>query len=213
MNTVYTYYVKVDEEQHQKSEPMLEHWRRSWASRGWNPVVLGEHHAQAHPLYGLFKNAVSKFPTINVPEYEMACYLRWLAVAALGGGFMSDYDVVNYSFNASPVPAEMKIYEVHPELEAVTPSVVAGTPAGYERVCAAFCAVKPEDIGYFIDEKAHSSDMIVLQHLAHKGFYAATRTVRQYGEPEWTEAPLVHYSNDSTIGTDRVHCMRSARSL
>ena len=213
MNTVYTYYTKVNEEQHEASELMLEHWRRSWASRGWNPVILSEHHAQAHPLYGLFKNAVSKFPTINVPEYEMACYLRWLAVAALGGGFMSDYDVVNYSFNASSVTAEVMIYEVHPELEAVTPSVVAGTQAGYERICAAFCAVKPEDIGYFIGENAHSSDMILLQHLAHKGFYAAARTVRQYGEPEWTEAPLVHYSNDSTIGTDRVHCMRSARSL
>jgi hypothetical protein len=180
---------------------------------GWNPVVLYDHHAKAHPLYDLLKESVSKLPTINVPEYELACYLRWLAVAARGGGFMSDYDVVNYSFKPTPIPSLMRIYEVHPELEEVTPSVVAGSQSGYERICAAFCAIKAEDIEYRISETAHVSDMIVLQHLAHKGFYVATRTVLQYGEPEWTEAPLVHYSHGSTIGTDRVHCMRSARSL
>ena len=213
MNTVYTYYGHVNEDHEKSSTPMLEHWRRSWSAQGWNPVVLNIHHAQSHPLYDSYMQRIAEIPTVNPKAYEQACYLRWLAVAQAGGGFMSDYDVVNYSWPARAQEAPMLIYEVHPDDECITPSVVGGTQAGFQNVCLAMCTAPLADLGQQINGQHHVSDMLILQHYAATGLYAATRTVRQYGEDGWMHAPLVHYSHGSTAATDRVTCMKTARSL
>lgn len=213
MNTVYTYYVKISEKQHAESLPMLAHWKRSWASRGWNPVVLGQHHAQSHPLFNVFNDRVKELPTINPAEYELACYHRWLAVAQMGGGFMTDYDVINYSYPAAPVSCPLRIHEAHPALDEVTPSVVSGSQAGFERACAAFCATNHESLNYTVKGELHASDMIILQMLTHTGLYVFTRDVRPYGDDEWKDASLVHYASRTTANTDRVQCVKYARPL
>ncbi len=213
MNTVYTYYTKLSEDQHKESEPMLAHWRRSWASRGWNPVVLNQLHAQCHPLFNVFTDRVKALPTANPIEYELACYQRWLAVAQMGGGFMSDYDVINYSYPAEPVNCPLRVHEAHSTLDEITPSVVSGSQAGFERACAAFCSISHDRLNYQIDGKPHASDMILLQMLAHTGLYAITRDVRPYGDEGWKTANLVHYASRTTANTDRVQCIKYARSL
>ena len=213
MNTIYTYYEKVDEAQHKASESMLAHWSRSWASRGWNPVVLSQKNAQSHPLFNVFNDRVKTLPTINPVAYELACYHRWLAVAQMGGGFMSDYDVINYDYAAHPVTCPLRIHEVHADLSEVTPSLVSGTQAGFERACTAFCSINHENLNYKIDGVMHASDMILLQMMVHSGLYTFTRDVKQYGEDGWKEASLVHYSSRTTANTDRVQCVKYARSL
>ena len=213
MKTVYTYYEPIDEQRIETAPTMLEHWRRSWASQGWNPVVLNESHAKTHPLYESYLRRTSELPTVNPPVYERSCYLRWLAVAQVGGGFMSDYDVVNYNWPARDIAGHMILYEVHPQLELATPSVVGGSQAGFQNVCTAMCSVSADQAQTLINDKVHVSDMLILQYFAATGLYAATRTVRQYGEEGWEYAPLVHYSYNSTESTDRVTCMKTARSL
>ena len=213
MNKIYTYYDYVNDDHKATASVMLEHWRRSWSAQGWNPVILNKNHARSHPLYESFLNRILEYPTINPLEYEQACYLRWLAVAEQGGGFMSDYDVVNYSWRAREPTAKMLLYEVHADDELITPSVVGGTESGFQNVCAAICAAPIQNLGQILNDQHHVSDMLILQHYAATGLYAATRTVRQYGEDGWEHAPLVHYSHGSTAMTDRVNCMKTARSL
>ena len=59
---------------------------------------MGLKDAERHPLFREFDERTKLLPTVNPGDYELACYRRWLAVARAGGGFMSDYDVVNYGF-------------------------------------------------------------------------------------------------------------------
>jgi hypothetical protein len=69
---------------------------------GWKPYVIGEDEARDHPLYNELREKFSTLPTVNDKFYELQCYLRWVAMANLGGGFMADYDILNYGFPPPP---------------------------------------------------------------------------------------------------------------
>lgn len=96
---VYTYLDRPDDV---TQAGMVELWRRSWDARGWEPVLLDEGTARRHPLFDLFDATVRSYPTVNPPNYEAACFVRWLALDWVGGGLLTDYDVLNHSF---PAPA------------------------------------------------------------------------------------------------------------
>ena len=80
----------------------LEAWRTSWSAAGWKPMVLTEEHAALHPKYEEYKSHFLTMPTINSVEYETGCFLRHVAMAVVGGGTMTDYDVVNVNVPPSP---------------------------------------------------------------------------------------------------------------
>jgi hypothetical protein len=80
---VYTYYAELGTAW---APAALQQWRRSWAAAGWKPRVLREAHASAHPKYAAFREVYAAMPTPNDGKYELACYVRHLAVAAVGGG-------------------------------------------------------------------------------------------------------------------------------
>lgn len=213
MHNVYTYYETTHTHNESDQVMMIDHWKRSWAKRGWNPVVLGEQHARLNPLFDMFDKKVSALPTVNSAKYETACYRRWLAVATMGGGFMSDYDVVNYSFTARKPEGDLVIYESNPYSLNITPSVVGGSAYGFLRACLAFAASNPDDIVSTENGQPHTSDMIALQKMWHTGIYTPSPTVELYGMPDWDKAPMVHYASGATAGTDRTMCMKSARPL
>ena len=219
-NTVYTYYDGIYEENGEALSDnakiqhiLLNKWKRSWAKQGWCPKVLTEHDAASHPFYEEFKQRYSRLPTANMPEYEMACYLRWLAVAAKGGGFMSDYDVINYSFKPVKPQDDLVIYESHPEREQVTPSVVGGTANGFNMAASIFAACEPDNVRMDEGDKPHTSDMIILQHFASRNFYTICPIVRQYRHDGWKDAPLVHYSHASTECLDRPLFASASRTI
>ena len=70
-------------------------WKHAWSAAGWNPRVLNLDHAKLHPDYEAAENDIkTKVPMHPDDEYNQLCYLRHFAVAAVGGGWMSDYDTV-----------------------------------------------------------------------------------------------------------------------
>ena len=213
MHKVFTYYEGFDFNLRDDQQQMIEHWRRSWAKQGWNPVVLSVDDARRNPMFREFDEACRLLPTVNRIEYELACYRRWMAVATAGGGFMSDYDVVNYGFKPSPPEADLVIYETNTEHGTVIPSVVGGTAYGFIQACLAFTLSDPNSITSQEEGKPHASDMIAMQMTASKRIYNAAPRVVQYGHDGWDEAQLVHYSHVTTCNTDRVRCMQTARSL
>lgn len=80
-------------------ERLLALWKQEWSDAGWDPVVLSLEDAEKHPRFEEFKETLEKVPLmgkggrgVNI-FYNQLCYYRWLAMAAVGGGWMSDYDV------------------------------------------------------------------------------------------------------------------------
>eukprot|EP00545_Synedropsis_sp_CCMP1620_P009584 CAMPEP_0119013438 /NCGR_PEP_ID=MMETSP1176-20130426/8450_1 /TAXON_ID=265551 /ORGANISM="Synedropsis recta cf, Strain CCMP1620" /LENGTH=381 /DNA_ID=CAMNT_0006966529 /DNA_START=368 /DNA_END=1513 /DNA_ORIENTATION=- len=69
---------------------LLKSWTRAWRQAGWNPIVLDEQDAMKHPEYNKIKVLVEQ---TGAGAYNQLCFLRWLALAQVGGGWMSDYDV------------------------------------------------------------------------------------------------------------------------
>lgn len=159
----YTYFEDLDginKWNNYSQKDLIEICKKSWEKNGWKIMVIGEKDACDHPLFNLYKSTVLSFPTANAYGYDYHCYIRWLAMANLGGGIMIDYDVVNLGINDIDFFKfdELTIYQGH------VPCVVSGTSQHYL-----------EFVKFVIDNKKfiadnadiwngepHTSDMIIL---------------------------------------------------
>jgi hypothetical protein len=65
---------------------MMNTWRDSWHAAGWQTRVLTMEDAKQHPEFDKLDAAIQNFTMI---EYDKFCYYRWIAMAAVGGGWMS----------------------------------------------------------------------------------------------------------------------------
>lgn len=84
-------------------------WRDQWSRHGWETVVLGEREARFSPHWQWFDALVKTIPTVNPPDYERWCWLRWLAYAATihpgEVALYTDYDVFNDGFTPAQAMA------------------------------------------------------------------------------------------------------------
>ena len=200
---LYTYYSNVPGISPFDSTKLINLWIERWREVGFEPFVLTEWHARKHPLYEQFNAVVSKFPSVNSFEYERACWIRWLALSAMGGGYASDYDVF-------PVKLDELGSVVLPEytgrdLNAVQilqgacccPSFVYGLPHAIDELCELFMTGRygRKDQG----GREHWSDQYAIEQLVIEGNPIIQRhnTVVGYGDAGWQKSPAVHFSNSS----------------
>lgn len=188
---IYTYHDYVPELPN--SENLIPIWKQSWSKLGWEPIVLNDSHARLHPKYNEYVERYRSLPTVNPKGYELACYLRWLAVAAVGGGWMSDSDVINYSLNPiSPLP-ELTIWSYGGH---ICPCLVSGSADQYTHTAGVFASWE----GPTNDEggRPHASDQNILGRVTN--IYNNVPLCSQYGSPAWDAFPVVHYPNGAMIG-------------
>jgi len=77
-------------------EAVLELWKDEWARAGFEPIVLSLDDAKRHPD---FEELEKKMLTLHGETgYDSLCFYRWLAMAASGGGWMSDHDTFPVNF-------------------------------------------------------------------------------------------------------------------
>jgi hypothetical protein len=118
----------------EKELEAIQLWNASWSRQGWTTHVLSLADAKRHPRYKHFLAAFFDLPTANRLEVEIACYMRWVALAATpAGGVLSDYDVLNLHW-----PAKQPFRETLRPLESHVPSVVIGTRPQFEAAAAYF---------------------------------------------------------------------------
>lgn len=176
---------------------ILDQWHRRWKEAGYEPVILTEADALAHPKYHQYKAIFSKFPTVNPPDYELQCFLRWLPMS-LHGGMMVDVDL--FPMNFPPEKAhEIKISNTLAFLcRNRVPCCVIGQIYGYIRMLEWFAEYKigPRDMENGLP---HISDQgICTQHEEVKMF----DLVREFGEGR-AVTELLHFSNAACKGRKR----------
>jgi hypothetical protein len=97
---VFTYFQDFGSKNSYLHLQLIDIFIKNWQEYDFQVEVLSEVDAKKSPLYKSFKKIVSAYPTVNSKQYEQACFLRWLALAEVGGTFLTDYDVMNFGFHA-----------------------------------------------------------------------------------------------------------------
>jgi hypothetical protein len=82
--TICTYFEKLEIHRGDEHADMLQIWNHSWSKQGWKTRILTEKDAEMHPDYKSIKRELQKLPSVNPQEYELACYIRWVAAVATG---------------------------------------------------------------------------------------------------------------------------------
>ena len=102
---VYTFYHPITGFKGQQE--LVDHWKLKWQNIGWTPKVLSYKDIDTNSdLYKRLHNFLAQTFDTNEPliikPYQSACFMRWLAFYNIGGGCMTDYDVLPYNFEYNP---------------------------------------------------------------------------------------------------------------
>ena len=176
-----------------QQDGLMEEWENSWRRNGWEPVVLRKEDLEKHPLLVEIQKHVEYLPTINNKQYEVACYLRWLAFELSGSQMCVDMDLINYSFtpeDAEKLPQDKVVSLIHNGCPAAI-----HMPSGY-RMWKHILNYKITHCGWE-NGIPHSSDQNMIIRLIdekHEDFMAID-FCKQYGDAGWDNAPLVHFAN------------------
>lgn len=177
----------------------LELHTETFAAHGWQVVLVGMEAARSHPLFPWF-DGLEWFYALsgNPPRYTRICYMRWLAYAAAGLPF-ADLDVINFGF--TPADAD-------PLLESKTPALISAANAmglltadHYAQILDSF-----RHIVEHLDDYRHHvediNDMTLLRHVRPEYNsvlpYPDDRFVKDYMNPGWETARLVHFAHGLT---------------
>lgn len=134
MKTIYAYYESIQTKDQAEEFSKANYWKESWTRAGWNPVMLNSSHAQISPSrIKITKKLLETYPLIDKEKNEsqemiQARYNRLCALHAAGGGWISDYDVVNTGFK----PQIAEAYERNS-------FVICGNPASVLYISKEIC--------------------------------------------------------------------------
>jgi hypothetical protein len=104
---IYSYYESIQTLPQSEQFSCANWWKTSWEKNGWDCVMLNKSHVGASNLHTKLVSKLGKVLHVlpdNLRGYYpqlVARYLRWCGLHAAGGGWMSDYDVVNLGFTPS----------------------------------------------------------------------------------------------------------------
>jgi hypothetical protein len=114
-------------------QELLNAWKDEWTRHGWEPRVIGIETAQQHPDYGRL-NAILEGLTMKT--YDRYCFLRWLAMSVVSGGWMSDYDTFPLHQFLPTLPNQGRLTVHEHSKNGGVPSLVSGSGAEYHRLAA-----------------------------------------------------------------------------
>ena len=195
---VYTYYKPVPGIDDKHENKLIELWKSSWAKYGWVPKVLGERDAQKHTHFKEYVCTVSKYPTICPIGYNTACYVRWLAMEVVGGGFMCDYDCMNYGFlPPEAIPDGLVVYEPTP-----VPCLVSGTAKAFRQFSKIFQELNLQQFFKHVDKRnpqGYLNDMTILFLPQVESQLTKQNIVLDLSTPGYENAAVVHYSNHGRV--------------
>jgi hypothetical protein len=109
--TIHAYYESIPSIRQEEEFACSNLWKGSWESNGWNCVMLNKTHAAVSPLFRSLMGRFLKYD--GIAPSAMARFSRWCALHAAGGGWMSDYDVLNLGFTPSLATEIESVQQLH----------------------------------------------------------------------------------------------------
>lgn len=180
---VYTYYdPSVQQCGLPPQDGVIRLWAESWKRHGWKPRVLTDRMVRSHPRFAEFSAAINCFPTVNSRAYENACYLRWLALQGVGGGWMTDYDVINFGFKPRRGKGPVEMLDC-----TYVPCAVWANSVGSLAVTQLIRHFRP-------GKASHVSDMMIFKSEFDKQTFGKPGIACvEFNVSGWDKAPLVHF--------------------
>lgn len=181
---------------------------------GWDPVVLTLDEAKCHPRFRELSDALQDYPTINPSGFDSLCWLRWLALDEIGGGFFTDYDCINRGWQPpEPVPTSARSYSYIPVEGKEAANVLVYTPTPWlEELVKAMLnreLVTSLVTGYW--GRPQISDMILFNHLVRCGKLKAEPQVATLFPDETGQ--VVHVTQIDSLSTSKlIHASRLLQS-
>jgi len=160
--SVYTFFEDMDpknqdanrEELRRIDTALLDEWKNAWHNAGFEPRILTLNDAKRHPLYDEFMSKLGHVKMIGegTPQgrFNEFCFLRWLAMASVGGGLLSDYDVYPIKDASTILPLttsaedQFTVFDEVPDWGGI-PSLMFGNPDQWIRMAFAVVDVAQKE--------------------------------------------------------------------
>lgn len=198
---------------------LITEWKAAWKAAGWHPIVLTLADAKKHTQYADYAPKLNKIPMLGVDGlggtviYNQLCFLRWLAVAAAGGGFLCDYDVFPVSLapksssaTTLPYSGNFTVYSrIKHSKRAGIPCLMSGRTSEWTRMAYGLLENGKKNAG----TETMWSDMLALIDMRNDDMYTVYDAVLEgqdvLTKKEWsaadcnkTESKLaIHFSHEA----------------
>jgi len=130
---VFTFYEPVSYLDGENPKDLLEVWETFWSDSGWEPVVLTLGDAKRHPDYKKHIRTLEDSVQFgdNRDKYNYLCFVRWLAMAASGGGLLADYDTFPLKLPANHALPNNGSFTGH---AGFVPNLMSGSASEWNRM-------------------------------------------------------------------------------
>mmetsp|Transcript_14271 Transcript_14271/g.23632 ORF Transcript_14271/g.23632 Transcript_14271/m.23632 type:complete len:427 (-) Transcript_14271:259-1539(-) len=133
---MYTFYAAIEGNKgtgmsDEADQKLLQVWKEEWTRYGWDPRIIGLETAQQHPDFAHLDGMLAG---LQMKVYDRYCFLRYLAMNVVSGGWMSDYDTFPlHPFNSS-LPNEGRLTVHEYSKNGGVPDLVSGSAEEFNRM-------------------------------------------------------------------------------
>jgi hypothetical protein len=184
---IYTFYEPIPQIDSKLELNILDLWEKSWQRFGWTTIVVSPKDIEKNMSLEDLKK-IQQLPSVNHKDFDYFCFLRWWYMAKTGG-WMCDYDIINFGFTPKCSKLFTKSISI---LNEDGPQVVYGEANDYHGLCEIFIKDSSK-YSVEINNRTHVSDMCVINSLIHKKNTLICRFNMVDNYPN--QGPLIHCSN------------------
>lgn len=162
--TMHTYFDRIPPEERftgmedEDDDKMIVYWKEAWEEAGWDTRILTVEDAKKHPQFAEFDTLLR---SMKLDAFGNICYYKYLAMAAIGGGWMADYDVYPLrdfrSVKINHNTDDMVIYDI------VRASLASGSASGYLKLGNSLLQLGKDRIE--LESPAQASVPVMINHM------------------------------------------------